>query len=569
VERGGGIGWGNRGLALLLACVLGALWLRNGWPLLSHGVFPDSDDMVRMAQVRDWLGGQRFTDLTQHRLGIDGSGSLHWSRLGDFGVAALILVLRPMLGTAQAEIWAAILWPLILFFTFLLASGRLARTLGTPPTLAILIAAFAFPAITMFVPGRIDHHGLQIVLVLVLIETVIARRALVSGIVAGAMLAIGLETAPIALIAIAVIGIEWIVIGKDESGRLTLFGLALIAATVGWFAVARTDVWPGFWCDGFTPASTTATVAAALACIALSVLTPLLRNAPRRAVATALIGCAAIAAVWPTSSVCLTGPYGPVDPVLARLWLSHVEEARGLFADSIGKSLAFGGLAITGLGAALWFAWKSRSRDWIILVAFQLTAIAVALLQLRGTAIAAALAAPALAAVVAAARARGNIALVVLAWLASAGLVWSIAGRLLDDRPAPKPTQGADCTAPETLSQLAAIRPGLVISTIDAGAYLLGSTRHRVLAAPYHRNNRGNRAAYDFWLAADGEAQARALNADYVLACPDAFGGIALPKTSMAVRLAAGDAPLWLEPMPLKGSAARLYRVLPHTPVGR
>jgi hypothetical protein len=172
---------------------------------------------------------------------------------------------------------------------------------------------------------------------------------------------------------------------------------------------------------------------------------------------------------------------------------------------------------------------------------------------------------------VAAARARSNALVLAGAWLVSAGLAWSVAGRLLEDRPEPVAMQGADCTAPQTLAQLAALRPGLVISPVDAGAYLLGATRHRVLAAPYHRNNAGNRAAYDFWQASEVPAAAIALetNADYVLACPDAFGGIALPKDAMAVRLQKGDAPGWLVAVPLEGSAARLYRVLPHTPVGR
>jgi hypothetical protein len=575
VERTRGIGWSNHALALALAIVLGALWLRNGWPLLRHGVLPDSDDMVRMAQIRDWIGGQAFTDLTQHRLGIGGSGTLHWSRLGDFGVAGLILVLRPLLGAAQAEIWAAILWPAMLFAVFLIASARLARALGTPSWLAIVIAAFAFPAITMFVPGRIDHHGLQIVLVLILVESLLrdptARSGAITGLTAAVMLAIGLETAPFVLLAIAVLGLLWIVDGKSEAARLAGFGLVLGGATLIWFAVARTDVWPAGWCDGFTPASSVATVAAALACILLALITPRLPSPGWRFGAGLFVAAACAVSIWPTASVCVTGPYGPVDPVLARLWLANVEEARGLFADSTGKAMAFGGLAVTGLVTSAVIAWRTRGRGWFVLLAFQAAALLVALLQLRGTAIAAALAPAALAALVAAARARGNIVFLVGAWLASAGLAWSVAGRLVEPAKPATATAGADCTAPETLAQLATLRPGLVISPVDAGAYLLGATRHRVLAAPYHRNNAGNRAAYDFWQAPEVPAAAIALqtNADYVLSCPDAFGGIALPRDSMAVRLAKGDAPGWLVPVPLEASAARLYRVLPHTPAGR
>jgi hypothetical protein len=563
VDRADSIGWGNRALALLLACVLGALWLRNGWPLLSHSVLPDSDDMVRLAQVRDWLGGQAFTDLTQHRLGIGGSGTLHWSRLGDVGVAVLILALRPLLGGLQAEIWAAILWPLILFAVFMVASARLAKTLGSPPETAILIAAFAFPAITMFVPGRIDHHGLQIVLAVLLTEAVIARRAAVAGLVTAAMLAIGLETAPIVFVALVVLGLDDL---REPSRRPASFGATLGLATLGWLAIAKTQVWPTGWCDGFTPASTNATFVVAGYFVLLSVA-----PAKWRLAAAGLLAIPAAALAWSGSAICVTGPYGPVDPVLARLWLANVEEARGLFSGSFGQAVAFGGLALTGTVATLWQYWLTRERGWLILLGFQVMALAITLMQLRGSAMAAALAAPALAMVVAKARAKGSIGLILLSWLVSAGLVWSIAGRLLENRSTPAVAEGADCTAPETLDQIAALRPGLIISTIDAGAYLIGRTGHRVLAAPYHRNNRGNRTAYDFWLGKGEPAEAivRQTGTTWVLACPNAFGGISLSPDSMAVRLEKGAPPVWLAPVPLKGSAARMYRVLLPAPVRR
>ncbi len=568
MDRRGQIGWGNRALALVLACVLGALWLRNDWHDLARGVLPDSDDMVRMAQVRDWLGGQSFTDLSQHRLGIGGSGTLHWSRLGDFGIVAWLVALRPLIGAAQAEIWAAILWPLCLFALALMASARIALHLGARhhATLAIMIAAFAFPAITMFVPGRIDHHGLQIVLTLVLVDAVLAQRGLIMGVTAAAMLALGLETAPFVLVAMVWLALDTAARPQTRA-PCAQFGGALGIATLIWYAVARTDVWPTGWCDGFTPASFAATLVAASWFVLIAAVPP-----ARRFIAGAVLTALALPVLWQHSAVCVTGPYGPVDPVMARLWLAHVEEARPLFADGIGTALAFGGLALTALLVTATLAWQRRTRDWLILLTFQGAALAITLVQLRGSAMAAALAAPTLAFLVGGARTHGNRFALVGAWLVSAGLMWSLIGRALDTRsPDVATVQGADCTAPETLSQLAALPPGLIIAPIDAGAYILGATGHRVLAAPYHRNNAGNRAAYDFWRASPAIAlsHAIALRADYVLACPDAFGGIALDKTSMARRLDAGEPVAGLAQIPLRASAARLYRVLPAPPAAR
>jgi hypothetical protein len=41
---------------------------------------------MRLAQLRDWLGGQGWYDLTQSR--VAGGYESHWSRLIDAGLAA-------------------------------------------------------------------------------------------------------------------------------------------------------------------------------------------------------------------------------------------------------------------------------------------------------------------------------------------------------------------------------------------------------------------------------------------------------------------------------------------------
>ena len=198
--------------AIALGATLAALWTWSNWTDLSHLQLPDTDDMARLQQVRDWLAGQRFGDLVQHRLGDGVTGSLHWSRLADLGIAAWMVALRPILGE-RGDLWAAILWPATLYILFLGQSARLALRLAGRAAAgpAIIIAALAFPAISMFVPGRIDHHGLQIVLTLLLVDAVLhppsARSGMMAGLLAALSLAIGLETAPQVACAMAAIGL--------------------------------------------------------------------------------------------------------------------------------------------------------------------------------------------------------------------------------------------------------------------------------------------------------------------------------------------------------------------------
>src|SRR5215213_10010013 len=55
----------------------------------------DTDDNMRMMQVRGLLHGQGWFDLQQHRLA---GSNIHWSRLVDLPIAGLILAPRPSAG---------------------------------------------------------------------------------------------------------------------------------------------------------------------------------------------------------------------------------------------------------------------------------------------------------------------------------------------------------------------------------------------------------------------------------------------------------------------------------------
>jgi hypothetical protein len=68
---------------------------------LTRFALPDTDDNLRMAQVRASFGGQGWFDLVQHRFDpAHGGANIHWSRLVDLPIAALILLFRPLAGGA-------------------------------------------------------------------------------------------------------------------------------------------------------------------------------------------------------------------------------------------------------------------------------------------------------------------------------------------------------------------------------------------------------------------------------------------------------------------------------------
>src|SRR5260370_34706736 len=97
-------------------------------PSIKGGIFDamSTDDAMRLVQIRDWISGQGWFDLFQYRLDPPGA-SMHWSRVVDVPLAALILLLRPLIGTHGAETVTLFLWPLLLFAAALLLVAAIAR----------------------------------------------------------------------------------------------------------------------------------------------------------------------------------------------------------------------------------------------------------------------------------------------------------------------------------------------------------------------------------------------------------------------------------------------------------
>ena len=558
--------WRDGMVALLLAVVLSLAWTLRGWHDLAALRLPDTDDMVRLQQVRDWLGGQGFADLAQHRLGPSPGLEMHWSRLADLVPAALILILAPLLGNHAAELVAVILSPALLFLAALLLSGSIARRLSAPAVTAILLAGLAYPATSLFLPGRIDHHALQMVLILLLLRALLGTGTLSGGIMAAlataASLDIGLEILPVLAIGGAALVLLWVVDAPGARDRLFGFGLALPLALAGAGALLRTSGWAVPACDGFTGILWRAAQCASLAPLGLALFgiarTTRLRA---RAIATGIAGAGVLAAVLLLAPQCLH-PYGEVDPLLARLWLAKVGEAQPLFGTSPSNAIAYAGLMLAGLAATLVIASKRREAGWWVVAALMLAALAVTCFQLRGAYAAALLAAPGLAVMIGAARLRSTLALAG-AWIVSTGSLYPIAATAIFP---PKPEPGASCTAPDSLARLASLPPGRLLAPLDLGAYALAATPHAVLAAPYHRNNRGNRAMVDFFLGqpAQSEAIARAWGIDYVAFCDDdlnRFAKAARAPHSLAETLRAGAVPDWLVPVNTGGDAPRVYRL--------
>jgi len=93
------------------------------------------------------------------------------------------------------------------------------------------------------------------------------------------------------------------------------------------------------------------------------------------------------------------------------------------------------------------------------------------------------------------------------------------------------------------------------------GPYILALTRHRVLAAPYHRLWQGILASHQAFNAPPtaAEARVRALGADYVVDCPPY--PMFLDAGSFGERLRKAPPPPWLKIVSAPKAALTIYQV--------
>ncbi|MGB3722021.1 MAG: hypothetical protein WA979_04295 [Pacificimonas sp.] len=556
--------------------VMAALLVFTRWPTIGAFALPDTDDVMRMVQVRDWLNGQDFSDVRQYRMmPASGGADMHWSRLVDLPLAGLILLLEPLFGMARAERIAATVVPLIAFLIASLLTARIASALWGR-TAAILAGLFTLTAsafLTAIVPLRIDHHGWQIVLLLAVVAALVAARdswrpGLWAGLALSLSLTIGLETLPFLALIFALYVLRWTFSGKSAKPVIAVCGtvMALLPLLEAIFGVQG----PGrIMCDMLSPAY----VLLALSACGVTGLTAWAGrgwSVWTRVVALAVGLSAAYAVFALQHPACRLGPVGTIDPRLSP-WLSQVGEARAFGAAfAVDPAIAIQMLAVPLFGtlAVLALMRMTGRRDFAHVMLASLCGLAtlmVAFVQLRIGVIGAPIAMIALAGLAAhlLPRIRAMRASVMRTLLTAGVLVGCnsvgvsvfgvmVARAMTPAAPPAPPIEIAviSCLDGEALRPLASLKPSMIAAPIDVAPRILLWTPHDSSIGPYHRNVDAILTMVGLWTAAPDEARAALLEmkADHLLYCP-AMPEMASAREAgdgLAARLENGDVPSWL-----------------------
>ncbi len=581
---------------VLIAALLAILALV---PAIANGSIIDwsvnNDSMMRLVQIRDLLAGQAWFDYTQYRMGPEGGFVMHWSRIVDLPVAAIIVAVTALTGSVSGgELVAGVLWPSVLMALSIFAIIRSARLLGCEHAVfpAAIIGLISLYTIGIYVPGAFDHHNLQLTLCLLALPAVLGGRRAHHGFVAGAamavMMAIGLETLPVVAIVCLTIAMSFLLHGHEVGSRTMGFGAGFSAISALLFVAT---VGPGDWfaahCDAFSAVHLSIAMAGGLG-LALAATPSLSSSSVTRIAVLGGLGAGLALLVVAAYPQCLADPYAGLDERLKTYWLSAIGEAQPVNNILRNDPVMFAKYYITPIAALAVLATSlpatANRRPLTVMTVILLTAVLVSFWQVRGANFAIALAAVPLAMWVAekrqiaAADGSAKPALVmVLAWLVSLNVCWMLAAQVLGDMAAPAVAANQNeekavgsnegCYMPAAHWQLSAMPAGTVAAVSNLGPAILKYTSHRVLAGPYHRNIAGNIANLDILMGTPEQSrQAIAVNnVDIVAHCSSDDETRFLVRTaphSLIAKLVLNEPPEWLTPIGrAEKSGFVIYRV--------
>jgi hypothetical protein len=573
-------------IILALWLLVSALMIWRALPSIGERTFPDPDDAMRLLQVRDWLAGQSWFDVTQYRLNPPAGGPMHWSRIVDLPIAAVILLVKPFAGQYGAETAALVLIPLLtLAITMLLVFFISCRLMERPgPMLAVIATPMTLGAQKQMRIMRIDHHGWQIVLALVALLGVLDPRPRRGGIMAGVAMAVWLNISIEGLPFTAAVGawfaFEWL---RDAAAaqRLKSYLAALTVATVAVFGLTHApSTWQTYPHDALTPAHFSA-FATAWLCCHLGMRSDF-ANVWKRLAVLAGAGALTVAATFTVDPHFLQAPFAALDPIVRDLWYNAVDEGQPVWKLQLSTAAQALAQPLVGLAGAL-FAIRmapAKQRDswlafaWLLFAGTIMSccvvreATTVSVLSVPGTAFLC----------TCALRRARTVSLMPLRAVATAGALcimtpaYAVPATLTPSNPRlSRATAASDaCVTRTEIEKLNQLPPSNLAVPMDITPPILVMTPHTAIASGYHRNVSGIRDTILLFVSKPDQAReiVARRHIDYLVFCPQTPETVWWSENGphgLAAMLNENKAPDWLEPAGIRGlHALKVWRVRLH-----
>ena len=554
--------------------------------------WPDPDDTMRMVEVRDWLSGQGWFDVTQYRLNPPYGVQMHWSRLVDIPIAAIIILLTPLIGHANAEMASAIIVPLFTLLILMRIMAHItAQQFGTgAATTATILVAVTVPVIQQLQPMRIDHHGWQLVCSALALLGMLSPHARKGGLIAGTALAawltISLEGLPFAAACVVISCLSWVRAKSQENEGDRMMHLVTSLAVGGGLLYIATR-WSLGWttyCDALSPLHV---IIFCISAAGIAATRALFTSSVARLCSlafTAMLGVVVLLAIAPQ---CAGGSFANLDPIVRLYWYGRVSEGLPIWQQELPEILH--SLAIPALGiAGVWGLWRKRiasDRVLITLAAVLLSAVLVAILVQRAAGVSSIVAIPSASwLVINSLRSARKIKMTWLRIMATVGscllLIPSLLfAQILPENPKTRnaiekmSTAQADCVNHAAMQNLKAViehngHGKNIMAPLDISPAIIENTGFTAVASGHHRNQSGMRDVILTFTSPQSVAKEILLkrNIDYFLYCPDLAEILPYENATshgIIAQIKNGSVPSWLQPIEdNRIGSMKLYRVI-------
>lgn len=500
---------------------------------------PDSDDVLRLVQIRDFLGlqngeGQNWFDTTQYRLGPADGTNMHWSRIPDIPLIILTAIFDVFMDTETALRWAYLIWPPFssLILVFALAKGaRYWSVINSSNThdlnfgndktyvFTLVLLAFFVSQFYRFVPGAIDHHNIQIGLIALAMAFALDPKSrfvtfALSGFATAISIAVGVEVYIFAAIICGFMALNWLVRGGAVAMGTQGFGFGLAGGlALAFFGTIAPAEYGIVACDALSLITLSI---GSIGAIGLALAAKFLpqESFKLRFIALSAAGIVCLLILSRQAPECLSNPLNTLSDDVDRLWLNQIEEAKPIslsMKDALTEIPYMLGAPLLALIILCHHFW--RSREWsahALILLLLLAALGLTVYQQRFYPFAYVVALLPLAGFISRMYQRGvakveaykgdgakpsNISYIGALAL-SIPLIWAVPGFFLEKDNASSVSNSTSqkaegCYSTEVMDALNTLPVGLIAATSDGGAPILQFTQHRALSGNYHRNMAG------------------------------------------------------------------------------
>lgn len=512
-----------------------------------QGIYADVDDRLRAAQIGRLMSGEvGWFDPVLPFIAMPEPYLSPWSRLVDLPYVLLGRLFSVFTTPDRALDLPYLLWPPVMLIAFCYLAFSVARRLlgGALPsrrTEALVFAAMAMLmafAVLEFVPRRIDHHNVQLVLLAAMAAGLTrwdAKGGLLLGAASAASVAVGLECLPFVVVVFGALACSYMLNAK--AARVVLLN-ASIGMGIGTIVLAAAFLGPAGilaeQCDAFSAPQISLMLGLSLALGGICLPSRMPVSPVVRVLLLAIPSLAVLALVALLFPACLAGPYAMIDPLSRLYWFDRIDQERGLFhllqsgrESAAGVFVLLAGVLLLLLPMVVAKA-RAGAASFLALYVLAAASLLLALLMVRYIRFPAALAPLFLPALIVwyrdpqtGAHARRGVLLGgMVAVAASAAL--SVFSKEAERRFDAVDYMAGDTCAGEDFSALRAAKPGRIALPYGLAFTLIDAmpAGFQVAAIPFHRASPGMKRMYEAFLSSDPAVRRAALAPfDYVAVC--------------------------------------------------